>query len=180
MEYGGAISLFIDTFIIFTNYARVIFDGNRAKNGGAVYSDSTFITIMKSTLSNSNEIDFISVSNITIAENSSVIFTNNTALQDGGSIYLSDHSHFLLLHSSKVGFYHNIASDYGGAIYAQSENSLLNFNISDIYFISNRAGAKNNSLYINVLKSCDINCLADSTKVSITSIFLFPLLPANL
>ena len=161
LEYGGAINLFIKTFIIFTNYAKVIFDGNKAKNGGAVYSDSTFITITKTTISNNSETAF---TNITIAENSSVIFTNNTALQDGGSIYLSDHSHFLLLHSSKVGFYHNIASDYGGAIYAQSEKSLLKFNISDIHFISNRAGTKNNSLYINVLKSCNINCLADSVK----------------
>ena len=166
LESGGAINLFINTFIIFTNYARVIFDSNRAKNGGAVYSDSTFITVTKTTTSSNNETSaaFTTLSNITIAENSSVIFTNNTALQDGGSIYLSDHSSFALTHSSKVGFYHNIASDYGGAIYAQSENSLLKFNISDIHFISNKAGTKNNSLYINVLKSCNINCLANSTK----------------
>ena len=164
MDYGGAINLFINTFIMFTNYADVIFDGNSAKNGGAVYSDSTFSTITKTTALNNNETAFTSLSNITIAENSSVTFTNNTALKDGGSVYLSDHSSFVLIHSSKVGFYHNIASDYGGAIYAQSENSLLKFNISDILFISNRAGTKNNSLYINVLKSCNINCLGDSTK----------------
>ena len=166
LDYGGAINLFINTFIMFTDYADVIFDGNSAKNGGAVYSDSTFSTITKTTYTalNNNETAFTSLSNITIAENSSVTFINNTALKDGGSVYLSHHSSFILIHSSKVGFYHNIASDYGGAIYAQSENSLLKFNISDIHFISNKAGTKNNSLYINVLKSCNINCLGDSTK----------------
>ena len=164
LEYGGAINLF-NTFITFTNYAKVIFNGNRAKNGGAVYSDSSFITITKGINSNSGN-TFISLSNITIAENSLVKFTNNTALQDGGSIYLSDHSNFILIHSSKVCFYHSIAGGYGGAIYAQlqSDNSLLKFNNSDVHFIRNRARTKNNSVYIGVLKSCNITCLVDSIK----------------
>ena len=182
LDYGGAINLFINTFIMFTDYADVIFDGNSAKNGGAGYSDSTFSTITKTTYTalNNNETAFTSLSNITIAENSSVTFTNNTALKDGGSVYLSDHSSFVLIHSSKVGFYHNIAIDYGGAIYAQSENSLLKFNISDIHFISNKAGTKNNSLYINVLKSCNINCLGDSTKGIDHKHFLISTSPSKL
>ena len=62
---------------------------------------------------------------------------------------------FIIL--TEVVFSHNTARDYGGAIYAQSEDSSLIFNISDIHFTDNRAGTKNNSIYINVLKSYDIN-----------------------
>ena len=164
VEYGGAINLFTNTFIIFTDYVRVIFNSNRAKSGGAIYSDNTFITITKNINSKNSGTAFISLSNITFAENSFVTFTNNTALQDGGSIYLSDHSNFVLIHNSKVIFSHNIARDYGGAIYAQYEYSSLNFNVSDIHFTDNRAGTRNNSVYINVLKSCNINCLVDNTK----------------
>ena len=157
VEYGGAINLFTNTFIMFTNNVRVMFNSNGAKNGGAIYSDNTFITVMKNTNFKNSGTAFTSLSNITFAENSSVTFTNNTALQDGGSIYLSDHSTLVLIHNSKVVFSHNTARDYGGAIYAQSEHSLLIFNTSDIHFIDNRAGTRNESLYINVLKSYNIN-----------------------
>ena len=154
VEYGGAINLFTNTFIMFTNYTRVMFNSNEAKSGGAIYSDNTFITITKTTNFKNSRKAF---SNVTIAENSVVTFTNNTALQDGGSIYLSDHSNFVLIHNSEVVFSRNTARDYGGAIYAQSEHSSLIFNISDIHFIDNRAGIRSNSLYINVLKSYNIN-----------------------
>ena len=166
VEYGGAINLFTNTFIMFTNYTRVMFNSNGAKSGGAIYSDNTFITATKSTNLKNTGTAFTPLSNITIAENSSVTFTNNTALQDGGSIYLSDHSNFVLINNSKLVFSHNNARDYGGAIYAQFKHSLLIFNISDIHFTDNRAGIRNNSLYINVLKSYNINNIKGIDKKS--------------
>jgi len=62
-----------------------------------------------------------------------VKFTNNKALQDGGTIYLNDQSNFTHINNSNVSFYHNIAGEYGGAIYALLKECSINFNGSDIY-----------------------------------------------
>ena len=157
LEYGGAINSFVNTSIMFTDNAGVTFKNNKAKNGGAVYSDSTYVTITERSKNSA-------IANITFAKNSFVNFTKNAALQDGGSIYLNDHSNFALIHNSKVSFYHNIASDYGAAIYAKFKSSAMNFNVSHIYFMGNSAGTINKFLYINVVKSCDRSCFFNNIK----------------
>ena len=176
VEYGGVIKSFTNTLIIFTDYVRVTFDHNNAKRGGVVYSDNSFITVTE----NSGTAFSQAVSNITFAGNSSVIFTNNTALQDGGSIYLSDHSTVGLVHNSNVTFCHNTANDYGGAIYVQFKEDLINFNISNIHFVDNSAGTINKSVYINVLKPCRRNCLLRNTKGINTKNFSVATSPSKL
>ena len=78
---------------------------------------------------------YITLSNITFAENSSIQFINNTALQDGGAVYLSDHSNFKLTNNTKVNFSDNFANDDGEIIYVQIKESSIDLNISEIYFM---------------------------------------------
>ena len=98
-----------------------------------------------------------------IDRNSSVLFINNTALKDGGAIYLKDQSEFELLAYSSTSFYYNSASDYGGAIYVlYDEWTSMNFYNHTAYFKGNTAGTTQNSVYINVNKSCDRDCFLNS------------------
>ena len=139
---GGVIYIDLDSNLRFEEKVRVIFNGNIAYLGGSVY---------------------IKFSYFIIDRNSSVLFINNTALKDGGAIYLKDQSEFELLAYSSTSFYYNSASDYGGAIYAlYDEWTSMNFYNHTAYFKGNTAGTTQNSVYINVNKSCDRNCFLNS------------------
>ena len=135
---GGAIYVDNNSAVRFGQYSTVVFNNNTATFGGSA---------------------FVRSSEIGIEGKSSINFTNNAALQDGGAIYLSDHSSLALYNNSSVQFYYNTASDYGGAIYVSLKESTLNFNSSDIKFKDNSAGTIQKPVYINVPKSCDSSCI---------------------
>ena len=117
---------------------------------------------------------YITLSNITFAENSSIQFINNTALQDGGAVYLSDHSNFKLTNNTKVNFSDNFANDDGEIIYVQIKESSIDLNISEIYF---RNISYKKPVYINVPNSCNKSCLFQSvTKIQRISAHHLPLL----
>ena len=119
--------------------ARIVFSNNTAYLGGSVYMKfSSFI----------------------IDKNSFVAFVNNTALQDGGAIYLRDQSE--LLDYSNITFCNNSASDYGGAIYVlyNKQTSIDFYHLA--YCKGNTAKQTQSSVYINVDKSCDKDCLFNS------------------
>ena len=155
------------TNVTFRGKPNVTFHNNKAdNNGGAFYidHDSTVRCIGNSTVTfNGNIADLggsiFSKSSNTYGENSLVTFSNNTALRDGGAIYCSDHSHFLHFNNASISFSFNVANDYGGAIYLLFKESSMNFNSCNIHFKENTAGIIQNSVYINVLRSCDRNCL---------------------
>ena len=119
--------------------ANITFENNNAEMGGAIY---------------------IASSNITFTETSSVQFINNTALQDGGAIYLSDHTNLILTNKTKINLSDNFANDDGETIYVQMKDSLVNFNTSEIHFSNTNVQATNRSVYINVLNSCNKSCLS--------------------
>ena len=131
-DSGGAVHINHRSTVKFKESSLVKFNNNSANLGGSV---------------------FIKLSEVFIGGNSSIKFATNTALQDGGAIYLNDHSNYTLLDNSIVAFHHNTAGGYGGAMYILLKESSINFNSSDISFHNNMAGTAQNSLYINVLKT---------------------------
>ena len=139
---GGSLYVDSNSTVKFEGNSKVMFNGDSAYLGGSIFSESSFISI---------------------DGNSFVEFINNIAVQDGGAIYLSDHSNFTQLNYS---FYYDSAYDYGGAIYALFKVSSIIFNSSEIYFKDNTAGTVQSSVYINVEKSCDSSCLFHSFNIA--------------
>ena len=142
---GGAFYINHNSTVSYIGNSTVMFNGNIADLGGSVFSNS---------------------SSIRFGENCFVGFNNNTALRDGGAIYCSGHSHFLHFNNASISFSFNVANDYGGAIYLLFKESSIKFS-SNIHFKENRAGTKQNSVYINVLRSCDRNCLFHDINITI-------------
>ena len=146
-DNGGVMYIYINSSLWLKERARVAFKSNKAYLGGSVY---------------------VKFSHFVIERNSSIIFINNTALQDGGAIYLRGQSEFELLDYSNATFNDNSASDYGGAIYVLYDKwTSMNFYNHTGYFKGNTAGTTQNSVYINVDKSCDKDCFLSSiTNIS--------------
>ena len=155
---GGAV--YIDQYSTaeFDENSRVTFHSNTARLGGSIFSES---------------------SQINIEGNCSTEFANNTALQDGGAIYMSDHSNFMLFNSN-VRFYYNTADDYGGAIYVLLRNSLMSFNSSNIYFKDNTAGSIQNSVYVNVPKSFFADNVSQNININSKNSFTLTTSPNKL
>ena len=177
---GGGIYISKVTIVTFTGYSKVTFYNNTAeKDGGVIYIDN--ISTLKFnqysvTIFDNNRADFggsvfSKSSKITFTGHSFTEFTDNAALKDGGAIYLSDHSNFTQFDNSSICFYSNTADDYGGAMYASFKESFIYLNSSDIHFKDNTAGAIQKSVYINVPKSCDSNCLFHNVKITNTKPF---------
>ena len=138
---GGAINCNSNSDITSIESAIVTFTQNIAKLGGAIY------TVM---------------SNITITDSSNLTFTYNTALQDGGALFLDKQFTVILTGDANITFSFNIASDYGGAIYSRVDQSLINFNATNIYFDNNHARTAGRSVFINVPTLCNSSCLHNS------------------
>ena len=102
------------------------------------------------------------MSNITIADNSKLKFTYNTALQDGGAMFLDKQFRVILIGDAEITFSFNTASDYGGAIYSRVDQSVINFNITNIHFYNNHARTAGSSVFINVPTLCNSSCLHNS------------------
>ena len=143
-SYGGAVYIDHSSAAMFKERSIVNFHGNSANLGGSVYAKYSLINI---------------------EGNSSVSFANNTALQDGGGIYLSHHSNIGHFNIASINFRYNKAKDYGGAIYVIFSNSSISFDSSNIYFKDNTAGTVHKSVYINVLSLCDASCLFHSVNI---------------
>ena len=138
---GGVMYIDLNSNLRFEEKVKAVFNGNNAYLGGSVYMKFSYFVI---------------------DGNSSVVFIDNTAIQDGGAIYLRDQSKFELLENSNTIFCYNRASDYGGAIYALY-NKWTSLNIYDhAYLKGNTAGTIQNSVYMNVDKSCDKDCFLNS------------------
>ena len=192
---GGAINFEVDSNGIFGGSAKLLFcDNTAATSGGAIHLDGRISLLFKEGIDNNPISDairtyctqndaiftnstkifyqnnaeiggaiFIETSDITF--NSNLMFVHNTALQDGGAIYLSDQSNLTFTNSSQVSFSNNDARDYGGAIYGKFSTEMgqskITFNGS-ILFNKNNARITGNSVYINVPKACNRTCLDKS------------------
>ena len=168
---GGVMHIDCCSTINFTGNCTSIFNRNYANiNGGAMYFDEhshLWFNEMSRVFFNDNTAYlggsvWIKSSAFIIGGNSHATFINNTALQDGGGIYLRDQSDLQLLDYSKVELSYNSASDYGGAIYALYNNlTSIHFH-NHACFKGNTARTRQSSVYINVDKSCDRDCFLGS------------------
>ena len=172
-QFGGA--LCIDHYSSITidgNSTVECFDNIAISNGGVVYINqhSTFKSKGNTKVKFRNDgaglggSIFIESSNVTIEENSFVEFINNTALQSGGAIYLSDHSHLAFLNATDVTFSYNSANDYGGTIYILLKNSSIVINSFNVYFSNNTAEKTQSSIYMKLPDSCNNDCLDHSVN----------------
>ena len=186
---GGAMCIIKNCTINFKGSSKVKFYNNTADiNGGAMhivhksiakFEENTNLRFAnnKANLGGST---YIKSSQILIQGNVSVIFTNNTALKDGGAMYLNEHSNFTYHSNSNVDFYYNTAKDYGGAVYVLLKNSSVNINSSDNNFKNNTAGTIQKALYINVPKSCDHNCVYSNVNIVNNTNFSLATSPSKL
>ena len=187
-DNGGALYVSHYTDVTFKGNSAVTFYNNKADNNGGAFCidrNSTIRCIENSTVMfNGNIANFggsgFSKSIISFAGNSFISFINNIALQDGGAIYCSAHSYLSHFNNSSISFSFNTAKDYGGAIYVLFKESLINFNSSDIHFKENSARLIQNSVYINVLGSCDRNCLLHDINFSVVKNFQLTTSPHQL
>ena len=138
---GGAIICNSNSGITFKESPHIEFLQNIAKLGGAIY---------------------IVRSNITITDNSKLIFSYNIALQDGGALFLDKQFKVIFTVNVEMTFSFNTATDYGGAIYSRVDQSVINFNITNIHFNNNHARTAGSSVFINVPKLCNSSCLNNS------------------
>lgn len=146
-NYGGAI--FSNANLIFnmgTN--KVSFINNTAKYGGALYLDG-------------NEITSSPVTSL-----SNMVFTDNTATDDGGAIYsLND----IILRLNNIQFTNNKASTgYGGAIYTTNQLTSDNTN-----YTNNQAGSTGGAIYTKGRLNIDNNIFNDNTATSGGAIYQF-------
>ena len=163
---GGA--LYISN-LTFNGNAAVTFNNNEALlTGGALYSSNSSITMKQnSTVSFTNNSAerggavFISASTLLVSEFSNVTFNNNTAEEDGGAIYLNSQVNMILINSSTVTLNSNTADQYGGAVYSRLTQNANQFIISEINYSDNIARMAGNLLYIDVARSCDDSCVTE-------------------
>lgn len=117
-------------------------------NGGALYCDSSDITIKQNSAivftNNQTENDgavFTTVSILLVSDYSNVIFCKNAAKQDGGAIYC--HNQIIVIS--------NTANNHGGAIDSKIMLNTKHFDTSEIYLSSdNTTTVSGSSLYIDV------------------------------
>ena len=138
---GGAILSSSNSNITFRESINIIFSLNNAKLGGALYAVT---------------------SNITITGKSKIQFMYNTALQDGGAMFLDKRYKIYFTCDAVITFSFNNASDYGGAIYSRVDESMINFNVTNIHFDNNHARTAGSSVFINVPTLCNSSCLHNS------------------
>ena len=142
------------SFIVKEN-ALLAFNSNEALHGGAVYIN--------------NKIMFI------LLENSTALFYNNTAIIGGGAVSILNYSSITLKDHITMNFTDNSAQ-YGGAIFLDTTVHLFNNNSdkSGITFTNNFAKFKGDSVYQEVVESCNSSCLSNTIFGISTELIITP------
>ena len=186
---GGTMYIGLYASIIFEDNSIVTFNMSEAYNSGGalyIYKSTARCKGHSTIMFNSNTATlggslFSKYSSISIEGNAFVNFTDNAALQNGGAIYLSDHSKFLHSNNSSITFYLNTAKDYGRDIYALINKSSINFSSSGILFKHNTTlGTTHESIYIKVPKSCNSSCLFHNVNIANKNYFQIATSPHKL
>ena len=177
-EIGGSINCETNYNMMFDRNSSVIFDGNKASNGGAMFIN----THSRLLFADSSNIQFINnkaieggaingqQSNIECAKNSLVRFAYNSATRNGGGIHLINNFTMTFENECDVEFYHNNASRFGGAIYGelkQTNQSKILSNSTSIDFSENTALIGDN-FYVQLESSCDVTCLNNIVGLNVT------------
>ena len=165
---GGALHI---SNVTFKDNTVVTFNNNEAVlNGGALSSDHSHIMISQNCKINftNNSAEnggavFTSASTLLVSEYSNVTFNKNIAGHDSGGIHFDELISAVFKDASTFTIVSNTANNYGGAIYIEITQNTKHFMIngSEINFSDNIASVAGNLLYIDVPKSCNVNCLSD-------------------
>ena len=171
---GGA--LYVSNLTFNGNTVLTFNDNKAILNGGALYSRISTITMQQNStvlfVNNSAENGgavFTSVSTLSLVEYTNVTFDNNIAAQDGGAIHLNEHTNAVFKNTSTITLNSNAADNHGGAMYTKITQTTNFFNLSIINFSNNTAGVAGKFLYIDITKSCNDTCFADRTAGIISS-----------
>ena len=177
-QNGGAIHLQKHSGVMFQRSLTVKFHKNEATLSGAIncnsHSDITYKGNVNVTFSHNNAklggVIYMVTSNIIVVNKSKLTFTYNTALQDGGGIFLDKQFTVVVTGDADITFSFNAASDYGGAMYSRVDQSVINFNLHKIHIDKNHAKTAGKSVFINIPTLCNSSCLHNSILVSKTSL----------
>ena len=144
---GGAILSSETSEITFKGNSMVIFNDNIADNGGALYfangsnvlfSEFTIIEFHNNKAFYGGAILANDHCNISLTENSDLLFAHNDATQSGGAGYFNYSCNFIVQENVVVTFDNNRAL-HGGAICIKDKTELLFKENSTSYFLNNLA-----------------------------------------
>ena len=168
---GGALYFNNTSSGTFKGNTTVTFCKNKATiNGGALYSNSSSSVTFKESANVSFSdnvatlgagICFDNYSYVLFSENSVVTFDGNTAAVDGGAIHSLINSNVTFAPNSTIIFTNNRAH-YGACLFRDTTEGTINFiDGTNITFDNNLAKIAGNTVYIDVPKSCNSECLED-------------------
>ena len=166
-QNGGAIYLQRSSNITFEGTLTVKFHNNEATLGGAINCNSNSDITSKGKANiifsqNNAKLGRAIYTMMTITDKTKLKFTYNTALQDGGALFLDTQFRVILTGIAEITFNFNTASEYGGAIYSRVDQSVINFNVTNIHFYNNHARTAGSSVFINIPTLCNSSCLHNS------------------
>ena len=174
---GGAVYMKSTVMSINMN-ATMIFKGNVVINrhhhlrGGAMYIEQSLLLVRKAEVHFSNNFilgtgyggAFFQIeSNVNISDHAKVSFVNNTALPQGGAVFLSTSSDISVDEHSKLMFSHNSA-DQGSALYLKPLGNIKVGSSSYVEFSHNQAKKYGGAVYVNGQR-CLFVCNSRSSKV---------------
>ena len=161
---GAAIYTFFSTLVFLGSSS---FANNLAQYGGGIHSDSSNLTFAHNGSSQHTRIPpfCINCKLCRAVSNSSISFTNNTALL-GGAQYFDLYSNFSLHQTAYVHFQNNNATEFGGAIYVMDvptrsecffhlmNNQSNDMKTTPLVFENNSAGVRGSVLFGGLLNKC--------------------------
>ena len=112
--------------VSFEGKSAIIFTNNIAKRAGAMYGRKC---------------------DILVTEHSSLTFTNNNAIWEGGAIYTEDESTAVFEGTSTMTFTSNRATTSGGAIYSENQLRIVFKGNTYLMFNNNEAGESGGAIY---------------------------------
>ena len=154
-DNGAAILMNNQSSVLFDNNSIVTFINNKATNGiihAKFNSNIKFKAVSKVIFSNNSAIQYgasiysIDSSHVLFTENSTVTFIDNAA-NNGGAVTLFNNSTAIVEKHSNLTFSNNIAKNSGGALYA-SHNSDFHFTDKSIaLFVNSSAKRHGDEIY---------------------------------
>ena len=147
-NYGGGIKS-LGSMLVFRGSATLLFYRNKAKFGGAIFSDGT--------------------SAIVFEGNSAVQFDNNEATENGGALLSHDNSTVLFQGNTAVTFTNNIANKSGGAVRSNKNCKVTFAEDCVIKFANNNAfsgGAISSQNYADLIFEGNSSVTLDTNKAN--------------
>ena len=190
---GGALYFTNISIISFSENSNTTFGNNRATfNGGALYfsnnslisfSETSQVMFYHNEALHGGAVCYNSNTNIKFKDKSAVTFNGNAAIVSGGAVQVLSNSNITLMSNNRIIFTNNTAQ-YGGAIFFDATQGSMIFNNIEkntISFINNNARIVGNSVYFDLIKSCNSSCLTNRiVGINISNISFIATPPSKL